>query len=106
MILTKEKAIEIAIELWTFLAETGEQFKRSWPGWEKYEAMDCHCPLCEYAYREALRTEKSQCFFCPYDKMFGGCCYKGSPYDMWEGVKTKRAKKKYASLFLEQLKQL
>lgn len=105
MKLSEKKAIEIAIELWIWLAETGDKAKGNWPGWDRYEYMTCNCPLCEYSSRQNPDAE-DYCVFCPYYKAFGACTNDVSPYDKWEVFETKRTKKKYASLFLEQLRQL
>lgn len=107
MRLTKKKAIEIAIELWTWMAETGEALKRNWPGWEKYGQMDADCPFCEYADRRPIPGEDF-CFSCPYYQVFGACCEDDSYtlYDKWDSAETIEDRKKYASLFLKELKQL
>ena len=39
MKLTKEQAIQISIELWEWLAETGGTDQSEWPGWKKYGRM-------------------------------------------------------------------
>ncbi|KKL51267.1 hypothetical protein LCGC14_2297160 [marine sediment metagenome] len=98
MRLTKEKAIELTLELWRFLAETGKQ-KEEWTGWWKYGKVDMHCFLCEY-------TKSSVCLECPYFQEFGMCAHKGMPYFKWRGVVTPKARKKYAQQIVEQLEQL
>ncbi|GAH13108.1 unnamed protein product, partial [marine sediment metagenome] len=68
MRLTKKKAIEIAIELWTWLAETGAKYKGDWVGWEeKYGEMEADCPFCEYS----DRWGDDECESCPYFQRFG-----------------------------------
>lgn len=101
MKLTKKKAIEISIELWTFLAETGKE-KSDWEGWEEYREMDYLCPLCEYATSKGMRN----CRSCPYWEKFRWCYSWRKPFWHWEDVSMTKTKKKYAKLFLEQLKQL
>lgn len=106
MKLTKKKAIEITVELWTFLAETGDE-KGAWGGWETYGQMIYGCPLCEYSHH-CLNWGRGRCGSCPYYKKFG-CCYgdeEDTIYSLWEEAHTPRTRKKYAKLFLEQLKQL
>ena len=98
MRLTKKKAIEISIELWTCLAETGVDDKGEWEGWEKYGEMDSDCALCECA--------GGVCSRCPYRKQFSHCCDYGTPFDRWDIARTIKERKKYALLFLEQLKEL
>lgn len=103
MKLTKKKAIEITIELWTFGVETGKG-KRDWDGWGKYGKMDNDCPLCEYILRI-----KSNCEDCPYLQKFYHCIGSSgrlSIYEKWCNAKTPKTRKKYAKLFLGQLKQL
>jgi len=97
MRLTKEKAVELSIELWTWLAETGKM-KYEWPEWYKYPDIACHCFLCEYADR------RNGCSSCPYSQKFGGC--NSGHFSKWTLSRTTRTSRKYARLFLEQLKQL
>jgi len=108
MRLTKKKAIEIAIELWTWLAETGSEGKFEWPGWDTHGYMASHCPLCEYGRRQAAKSELDSCNYCPYCAVFGECqsVDDDTPYDMWFFAQTTEDRKKYAGQFLEQLKQL
>ncbi len=90
--LTKKKAIKIGKELWTWLAETGEKFKSRWPGWEEYGKMQDDCAFCEYAH---------SCDDCP----LGQDCY-DTYFANWCDAQTPEDRKKYAKLFLEQLKAL
>ena len=98
MKLTKKKAVEICIELWTWLAETGGR-KDDWPGWKIYGEMQDSCPLCEY-------SNPIGCVGCPYYKKFGCCCTRNFPYDSWGAATEKLIRKDAAHQFLEQLKQL
>lgn len=94
-------AKRIAIELWTWLEETGKK-KEDWPDWEKYGRMFACCPLCEYA----LQFSKS-CGHCPYCKVFEQCTDFGSPYVNWRLSRADREAHKYhAGKFLAQLKTL
>ena len=108
MELTKEQAIDLSIELWTWLAKTGKE-KDDWLGWDKYGgrwAIWSNCFLCEYdalLCGEEAENEK-QCSYCPLTEEFGDC-YKTYFYN-WELATTPKTRKKYALLFLEQLKQL
>ena len=108
--LTKKKAIEISIELWTWLAETGVDDKGEWEGWEKYGDMDNTCALCEYSNRLRLLGEGScepeACGKCPYYQAFGFCWERRANFDEWRNEKLLEERKKYATLFLEQLKEL
>ena len=97
MRLTKKKAIEISIELWSWLAETGG-LKEDWPGWEEYGEMNASCALCECA--------GGVCSKCPYRTRFSHCCENGTPFDKWDLARTPKPRKKYALLFLGQLREL
>ena len=92
--LTKKKAIEISIELWTWLAETGSEEKGGWSGWNGYGVMQGNCALCEYD-----AQKENDCLACPIN-----CSL--SPFARWWYANTIEERKKYASLFLEQLKEL
>ena len=79
MRLTRKKAIELCIELWTWLAETGK-YRREWPEWEKYGDILNYCWFCEYLdYRrrqnkETIYTVKLPCEkYCPWYKKYGAC---------------------------------
>ena len=112
MRLTKKRAIELSIELWEWLAETGLK-KEAWSGWEKYGGLDkfseCDkvynlCFLCEYAEMEL--EEEDECRRCPYSKLFGICFEQDAPFEKWDFARQKPIRKKYASLFVAQLKEL
>ena len=103
MRLTKKKAIQISIELWEYMAETGEGRKGKWEGWKEYGEMSCDCALCEY--EEQRGGGGDECDHCPYWQKFGNC-WDDAPYDKWRYAKTKATRKKYAELLLEQLRQL
>ena len=108
MKLTKEKAIAITIELWTWLAETGK-FKTYWPGWQIYPEMIGCCPLCEYANRKRPKP-LCRCDECPYGKAFGGCLHDGTTqhttYSAWISASGGAEKRTAAKAFLAQLKEL
>ena len=102
MRLTKKKAIEISIELWAWLAETGKVYKSAWPGWEKYGEMGNDCALCEQDARES----QEDCGKCPYYAKFGYCPDPENPFGKWSDSQSVSKRKQYASQFLEQLKTL
>lgn len=120
MELTKEKAIDISIELWTWLAETGEAKKSAWPGWGKYNKIINNCPLCEYSVQSWERGHRmdsdmdgEHCReFCPLrgksktDFVGYMCEAEGTNYRKWCKVGIGLNKKRYASKFLEELKAL
>ncbi len=108
MRLTKKKAIEISIERWTWLAETGD-YKWNWPGRDEYGPLRAHCALCEYSARRLAANkatwEEGKCPSCPYFKKFGPC-YGDTPYLEWITAPTLEDRKLHAAAFLAQLKQL
>ena len=104
MRLTKKKAMEICIVLWTYLEETGNE-KEDWSGWEKYGEMDMDCPLCEYHYQNPPK-EDDKCN-CPLDRPpFYGCCDPPSEFRNWNNVAGKADRKRFARAFLKQLKEI
>ena len=103
--LTRETAIEISIELWTWLAETGER-KDNWPGWKTYGYMVCNCALCEYDVIQPPIRGGGNCPYCPYDKVHGICDREGKPYRKWLTSIDPKSRKQHAQEFLEQLKEL
>ncbi len=111
MKLTRKKAIELCIELWTWLAKTGRD-KPEWPDWEKYESISLYCWFCEYDNRQRERYGKSElCLYCPLARELGVKCEakveEGKTlYDKWSEAKTPRTRKKYALLFLGQIQSL
>lgn len=100
MRLTKKRAIQLTIELWEWLAETG-LWKGDWDGWKKYGHARGGCFLCEYGLRQRGR---SLCAFCPYCQKFGYC--RMGVYEKWLSAHTIRTYKKYALKVLEELRQL
>ena len=105
MRLSRKKAIELCIELWTWLAETGKK-KGDWPEWEKYGHINFNCWFCEYDLQRRGKNKDYQmlCRSCPLGGGFNKCL--ATYYDNWGDAKTPRARKKYAKLFLKQIKQL
>ena len=99
--MNRKEAVEKSIELWTWLAETGKE-KFEWEGLDRHLISDCF--LCEFT---SPGNVFSNCNRCPYYEEFGGVCFKSkSVYDKWENALSKPTRKKYATLFLEQLKSL
>lgn len=105
MKLSRKKAIELCIELWTWLAKTGKE-KGDWPKWKKYGIIHNDCWFCEYGrYRKRKNksSDKSICVHCPLRQQDIKGCY-AFAYGNWEEAQTSRTRKKYAKLFLEQIK--
>ena len=105
MELTEEQAVDITIELWTWLHKTGERYKHSWKGWKKYGKMDANCPLCKYHHHEAAKADTSSvCIYCPYKITYGYICMDSrSPYARWVNCHTVLGRKRLAGKFLKQL---
>ena len=105
MRLTKKKALELSITLWEWLAETGKE-KYDWMGWVKnggkYEAHD-GCFFCEYE-KQHRDNNADGCSTCPLENGKEGCL--DTPFGDWCLAGTKSERKRYASLFLNQLKAL
>lgn len=107
MRLTRKKAIALCIELWEWLAETGKR-KDDWPGWKKYGYVYLLCFFCEYGQqrRQKNKSQKSLCIVCPlYQLKPPKGCY-SSAYKKWADAITPRSRKKYAKLFLAQIKEI
>ena len=106
MELTAKKAVELSIELWEWLAETGKE-KANWPEWKRngghYPCVTSHCFLCEYNDRHGGDMPMN-CSPCPYYGEHSFCREYRNPYEKWYQAETKPTKKKYAKQFLEQLK--
>ena len=81
--------------------------KKDWPEWEKYGNIQDECWFCEYASQRqgANKTDGSICVYCPYYKTIGKKCFY-SYFDDWDDAKTPRTRKKYAGLFLKQIRSL
>lgn len=114
MKLTRKKAIELCIELWTWLAETGAK-KRYWPKWAEYGNAAFNCPFCEYSRQQAEKKGEGYlslsdtCPYCP----FGGKQFRCNSlyFNDWKIAQDEDEKditkcKKYAKLFLGQIKEL
>ena len=104
MIRNEKKALDITIELWEHLVETGNEFKGDWPKWEEYGWMLADCPLCAY-YRPRGGNNCRTCPLADREAKGNYGCW-GYSFGLWFSAKTKRTRKKYAKLFLEELRKL
>ena len=102
MRLTRERAIKLSIELWEWLAESGGE-KGEWPEASKYwgDGEQRYCPLCDYDNQFA----GASCSHCPIVKVYEDGCHSVA-FGHWTKAKTPEKRKKYAKLFLEQLRTL
>jgi len=107
MRLSRKKAIQLCIELWTWLAKTGK-LKSQWPGWRQYDLILSNCWFCEYNWNQQQHTNERTpfCRYCPYFKAYKERCDDSlnGNYVKWENAETPHDRKKYAKLFLEQIK--
>jgi len=107
MRLSRKKAIELCIELWTWLAETGKH-KEQWPEWVKYTGhyIESDCWFCEYDRQRRLKTKERRCYHCLFVGSLEISCVKNYYYGKWANAETPQARKEYAKLFLEQIKRI
>lgn len=106
MKLSRKKSVKFCIELWTWCAKTGED-KEDWPRWDEFKGICNNCWFCEYDYNQWLKHEThslSECFYCPLKERFGHCTK--AAYGKWVEAKIRRTRKKYATLFLAQIKDI
>ena len=101
MELTARKAVELSMEMWEWLAETG-RLKSDWPEWDcnggQHAENPQDCFLCVYSTKG--------CQSCPYFLEYGECLGEDSPYMKWEIADIQEDRKKYAKKFLNQLKKI
>ena len=104
MKLTARKAVELSIDLWAWLGETGED-KDDWPEWEsnggQYPKVESDCFLCEYDSRK-----ENDCEACPYFIKYSACCNEGTPFDKWIDAEEETDRKEFAKQFVRQLKEI
>lgn len=110
---SRKRHIELCIELWTWCAKTGRP-KEEWPGWIEHGSIVNECWFCEYDSSLYQRYSTSvlnyqhdliDCFYCPLKRHFGVHC-SVTPYRKWYKATTKSTRKKYAALFLLDIKQV
>ena len=99
MRLTKKEALDLSIELWEWLAETGKQ-KDEWSNWEKHGGTENDCFLCEYAVHH---PSKGGLCNCPLADDEHSGCY-DTAFGDWVLSHNHEDRKKYARGFLTQLK--
>jgi hypothetical protein len=96
MELTKEEAIQLTYELWSWLKENKQTSKDNWPGWKKYGSMKHACPCCQFVNSEQedwKMMHGDDCIkSCPLINIWPAkrssdkvpCCRKGSPFQRFE----------------------
>ena len=105
LILTRKKTIELCIEVWQWCMETGRR-KEQWPRWKEFGDIASHCWFCEYDNRRRKRENEdglSSCGRCPLQSIDIAHCSL-TVYKKWNNAITIKDRKKYAKLFLEQIK--
>lgn len=104
MELTARRAVELSIDLWTWLGKTGKE-KEDWPEWEwnggQYPKVGSDCFLCEHD-----SAEKNSCEACPYYIKYTRCTNAGTPFAKWCNAEDEGESKKFAKQFLNQLKKI
>jgi hypothetical protein len=93
---TLAKCKEDMIELWGFLATTGEDSKDSHPNKAKFSKLISRCPCCEYdaQFPEAL------CCHCPCWIGWDGCFSFKGEYRLWVNAPTKVLRQYWANKIL------
>ena len=106
MRLTRKKAIELCIEAWTIHAKTGCT-KSKLP--KKHLQPLNTCWFCEYHSQQIDRNDErgevGKCKYCPLYQKYK-CLCGATMYGKWRDAKTPKIRKKYAKLFLAQIKEL
>ena len=103
MKLTRKKAIELCIEAWTIHAETGCR-KSELP--EKHRGMCNECWFCEYDERQKKLHGGDNCKHCPLVNLLGIKYCSDSYFGRWAKARFPSTRKKYAKLFLNQIKSI
>jgi len=93
--LTKIKALQDCVKIWSGLAKTGANIKQKW-ALKKYSNNGCPC--CHYA--DVLRAECNQCLL--IGLWPDTCEDTDSPYRHWkQSVDNKESRKKYAKIIAD-----
>ena len=110
------QVLEVCKELWTWIVNNPDTRcgKVDWPGWEKYDYCNNHCPCCEKAGRIRSRNiERPHCEVCLLkdqfkvgkyirgSKFFYCEHYTGSPWLHYRNVETSKFKKKWAQKMVD-----
>jgi hypothetical protein len=83
MRLTRKKALEICVELWTWLSQDEARYKEGWPGWRKYGHMTNRCPCCEYHAGHKYRDVCPIWGKCWNNKDQISCIADNAPFHRW-----------------------
>jgi len=107
MRLTRKKTIALCIELWEWLAKTGKQ-KHKWPEWEKYGHITADCWFCENNDQQEKNekgelTGNRECQYCILPGTESQRCF-SLGFKKWWISNTDEDRKKYAALFLAQIR--
>lgn len=109
MRLSRKKIIELCIMVWTWCARTGKH-KSAWPDWDKYDFwVKSDCWFCHFDNNTTKGKDRilgGHCDYCPYYEKYGHCDKTGTFYNLWDKAKTPKTRKKYAKLFLKQIKSI
>ena len=100
--LTKKRALELCLELWTWLRDSPMREKEEWPGWTKHQAY-LACFACEYVYKN--NEDVLECSLCPLLSLWTKskkinnylCEYSSSsPYRKWKNAVSDKMRAKQA----------
>jgi hypothetical protein len=102
--MTLKEAIELTLEMWSYLVEHPEiKYKSSLPKelWDKIKNMATKCPVCEYDNFEA----NGDCETCPLALSKTGwiCISKNHPYSAWFNAITEEDRKESATAIVKML---
>jgi len=107
----EQEALDLTIELWEWIAESGSNRKEGWPGWAKLPYTFKHfCPLCQFVQNEDPKAciEK-----CPWARWKGERCIDGTNtpttyYSKWVDAANAEpsVRSAYARSFLAELKEV
>ncbi len=111
MRLTRKKELAFCIRLWTWLASTGKRkdeyefTKEELKHTEPIGSVPMyHCWFCEYTHQHDGHDPR-ECPKCVYSKKYG-FCEEDENYNKWGNAETPADRKKYAKLFLKEIKAL
>ncbi len=106
---TEAEALQITHDLWSWLAETGREWKDEWPGWKgrKRWAGDTNCALCTFSEKTAdaatLNSRGGRCRICPWWRVYRNCGNVRSPYSQWNEAEADATRKRNAGIIRDRI---
>lgn len=96
------EAKRLSVDLWTWLAETGED-KEDWPRHSEIDKLENWCPLCEIFLPSILSNcDESDCPLAFDNNDAGGCT--GGLFSKWQVTSNRVTRKKLAGRILTLIK--